>query len=253
MQVKTIITIACVVSSIAVSAYLTHKYTKSTVSREYAKSLSTYNERIKESDDKIQEILKSLPSEFYLTEARALQALSDGTPQGDILAKETLNLFALNGTNECASSPQHNAKFRCTEAEEAAVMYSVFNRFKNGKYKTLKDVILEKGQYSWTLNGLQTATIKTESFFNSLKIASSIISGSKKYEDSNFEQTHYCKSFYFKVDKNGRKQIMNGCGWHNMTNSLIPLGRMHVKDAEIPKVRILDTELSFHNFYKVRG
>jgi hypothetical protein len=234
------------------SAYLTYKYTKNSVSKEYAKSLSTYNERIKESDDKIQEILKSLPSEFYLTEARALQALSDGTPEGDRLAKETLNLFALNGTNECASSFAHDEKYRCTEAEESAVMYSVFNRFKTGRYKTIKDVIFEKGQYSWT-NGLQTATKKTKSFFNSLKIASTILSGSKKYEDSNFGQTHYCKSFYFKVDKNGRKQIMNGCGWHNSDPDLIPLGRMHVKDAEIPKVRILDTELSFHNFYKVRG
>ena len=124
---------------------------------------------------------------------------------------------------------------------------------KTGKYKNIKDVVFEKGQYSWTLNGLQTATMKSESFFNSLKIASYILSGSDKYDTYNFGQTHYCKSFYVKVDKQGNKHILNGCGWHNSSTKLIALGRMHIKDADIPKTRILDTELSFHNFYKERG
>jgi hypothetical protein len=248
MRFKTIFAITCVLSSVGASSYFAYQYGQNKTKEKYNNALHDYQGKIEESEGKIKAILGNLPSEFYLIKGKAEEALGGGSDATDML-----KLFALNGTNECASSEAHSKAFRCTEAEEAAVMYSVYNRFKTGRYKNYEEVIKEKGQYSWTEGGLQTATEKTPSFTNSLKIASYILSGSNKYEQYNFGQTHYCKSYYTKTDKNGKKHTLNGCGWHNSEPDLIHLGRMHIKDADVPKVRILDADLSFHHFYKEKG
>lgn len=253
MQVKNSILVAGVITAMCGSAFLAYRHGKEKNQSEYSGLIETYKEKAEKTENEIQSILQNMPSEYYALKAKAEQALDDGTAEGALNAEDTLKYFALNGTNECASSSYQSENFRCTEAEEAAVMYSVLNRFKTGKYKTLKDVISEKGQYSWTTGKLQTATLKSKTFIQSMKIASHILSGSDKYADYNFGQTHYCKSYYIRIEKNGRKTILNGCSWHNSDKDLIPLGRMHIKDADIPKVRIQDSELSFHNFYKERG
>lgn len=241
MGIKTYFSGACFIASCLASSYFAYNFGKGKNQLHYQNKIDNYLEKINQSEDKIKNIISNLPSKYYIIKGKAEEMLGGGQKG----AKE-LKIFALNIANEANSSLLHSSKFRTHEGESAAVAYSVLNRFKNGNYSSLEEVIYEKNQYSWTKGNLQTVNENDESYIKAVEIASYIIVGSEKYERYNFGQTHYCKPYYYI-----NNVLKFGCQWHNKSKNLLPLGRIHF-DSETPKSLIKDSDLSAHNFYTLK-
>lgn len=246
MQIKTIFTLTCVVSSIIGSGYFAYNYGKNKntndISKEFEKELAEYKARLSEKDILLDKIQANMPKPETLIKAMAEEKWG----------REDVEALALNGLNECPSNPFQSESTRCSDYEEASVMYAVVNQYKQKVGKTLKEIIYSKkgstAMFSWTTGGRQTGYTHSKGYEHSRLIASYVLSGHGKYYNiSQFEQTHYCNDKYL---QNGT--IKSGCqNWHKP--NLQALGRIVLVNAEIPRSRILDSELSKHSFFKIKG
>jgi hypothetical protein len=246
MKIKTMFTLTCIASSMLASGYFAYNYGKNSHSDDNTKDFETrlaeYKTRLAEKDNLLDKIQSNMPKPETLIKAMAEEKWG----------REEVEALALNGLNECPSNKFQSEATRCSEYEEAAMMYAVLNQYKQKVGKSLKEIIYSKvgnnAMFSWTTGGRQTGYTNSKGFEHSRLIASYVLSGHGKYYNvSQFEETHYCNDNYI---QNG--SIKSGClKWHKP--HLEALGRIVLVNPEVPRSRILDSELSKHSFFKVRG
>jgi hypothetical protein len=226
MQVKPIITIACVVSSIIGSAFFAYRYGKESV------PINT---------DHVKNLLKEI--ETLQSQVKTKELTPRDKNVLTAINKYGINnviAMALNGRYECPSSPEQVVD-RCDPREEISVMFATLNLAKAEK-RTVEQAVYHKHSngvymFSWVPkigNKDNTSSI----FKHSLELAFKVMGG-----DNEVKQYDYSQEFYCRTSK-------SPCSWHKTSKNLSYLGRINLSKTETRQDFIREEELSYHTFWR---